>query len=157
MARILIVDDNLMSRTQLRDVLTDLGHDVVGEAGDGLEASTRVRELRPDLVTLDLVMPGCDGLTALPHLLMIAPLLTVLVCSAVLDQDKVLEALRVGAAGFIAKPISRDAVDGAIRGAISPFAHREDAPQFRWAPRRPPNPQGSVGLRGCRRQPARTR
>jgi two-component system, chemotaxis family, chemotaxis protein CheY len=117
-ARILIVDDNLMIRTLLRDILTSAGHEVVGEARDGLEAPTLLHEHRPDLVLLDLVMPGRDGLTTLNHMRMIDPMLVVIVCSASLDQKKVIRALQLGAKGFIVKPFNRDSVLAAVQDVL---------------------------------------
>jgi len=118
LARILIVDDNLLARTLLRDILTGAGHDVVGEARDGLQAPACVRELHPDVVTLDLVMPGRSGLTTLPHMLMVDPSLAVVVCSASLDQSRVIDALRLGAKGFIVKPFDRQTVLDGVRDVL---------------------------------------
>jgi two-component system chemotaxis response regulator CheY len=121
MARVLIIDDNLLIRTLLREILTDGAHDVVGEASNGMEAPTLLRELRPDLVFLDLVMPGRDGLTTLNLLRAIDPVVAVIVCSASLDQRRVIGALRLGAKGFVTKPFNHksvlNAVGGALRGA----------------------------------------
>ncbi len=122
MARVLLVDDNLLIRTQLRQILSEAGHEVVGEAEDGLEAPGCVRELDPDLVLLDIVMPGRGGLDALQHMLMIHPSLAVVVCSGTLDQRHVLAALRRGAKGFIVKPFERDAVLGSIDAALGEYA-----------------------------------
>jgi two-component system chemotaxis response regulator CheY len=117
-ARILVVDDNLLARKVLREILNDAGHDVVGEAQDGLEAPCYLRQLHPDLVTLDLVMPGRGGLEALNHMLLIDPTLAVVVCSASLDQARVIAALRLGARGFIVKPLERQKVLEAVNCAL---------------------------------------
>ena len=117
-ARVVIVDDSLLIRTQLRTIFSDGQFEVIGEAEDGLEAPGRVRKLRPDLVTLDLVMPGRDGLTTLEHLLMVDPGLAVIVCSASLDERRVIAALRLGAKGFITKPFDRDTVLDTAREAL---------------------------------------
>jgi two-component system, chemotaxis family, chemotaxis protein CheY len=118
MARVLIVDDNLLIRSLLNEILIDGGHDVAGQARDGLEAPGCVRDLRPDLVTLDLVMPGRSGLPTLRHLMMIDHSLPVVVCSAFLNENHVLAALRLGAKGFIVKPFDRDSVLAAVGGAL---------------------------------------
>jgi two-component system chemotaxis response regulator CheY len=118
-ARVVIVDDNLLCRTLLRRILCDGGHDVVGEAEDGTQAPACVHELRADLVTLDLVMPGRGGLATLEHLLMVDPSLAVVVCSASLDQRRVLAALRLGAKGFVVKPFDHDTVLDAVRNALT--------------------------------------
>jgi two-component system, chemotaxis family, chemotaxis protein CheY len=118
LARIMIVDDSLMIRTLLREIFSSAGHEVVGEAADGLDAPLRVRELGPDLVTLDLVMPGRKGLTTLEHLLIVSPGLAVIVCSASLNQRTVLQALRLGARDFIRKPFDRTSVLDAVGRAL---------------------------------------
>ena len=128
MARVVIVDDSLLIRTQLRKIFSDGQFEVIGEAGDGLEAPVRVRKLRPDLVILDLVMPGRDGLTTLEHLLMVDPGLAVIVCSASLDERKVIAALRLGAKGFITKPFDRDTVLDTARDALSGSIENIPAP-----------------------------
>jgi two-component system chemotaxis response regulator CheY len=118
-ARVVIVDDNLLCRTLLRSILSNGGHDVVGEARDGTQAPVCVHELRPELVTLDLVMPGRGGLATLEHLLMVDPSLAVVVCSASLDQRRVLAALRLGAKGFVVKPFDHLTVLDAVRSALA--------------------------------------
>ena len=119
MARIVIVDDSLLIRRMLADILTSGGHQVVGEAADGLEAPVCVHEHHPDLVTLDLIMPGRAGMMTLKHLKMVDPSLTVVVCSASLDERKVTQALSLGAGGFIVKPFTRELVLDSIRDALA--------------------------------------
>jgi AmiR/NasT family two-component response regulator len=118
-ARIVIVDDSLLIRQVLRTILTEAGHEIVGEAEDGMQAPLLVRQLRPDLVTLDLVMPGRSGMAALRHMLLIDPTLAVVVCSASLSESKVIQALRLGAKGFIVKPIDRQRVPDTVAGALA--------------------------------------
>ncbi len=131
MARVLIVDDNLLCRTLLRGILADAGHEVVGEAQDGLHAPGAVRDLRPEVLTLDLVMPGRSGFATLRHVLAIDPSLTVVVCSASADQARVIRALRLGASGFIVKPFDQDTVLQAITTALA------DRPRNIWQPADP--------------------
>jgi two-component system, chemotaxis family, chemotaxis protein CheY len=129
LARVVIVDDSLLIRRLLRQILTDAGHEVVGEAEDGLRAPLAVRELRPDLVVLDLIMPGRSGMSALQHMLLIDPSLTVVVCSASLNERKVIEALRRGAKGFIVKPLDRAQVVDAVRAALGFDSFERDGRQ----------------------------
>ncbi len=86
MARILVVDDNLLIRTLVREILSGAGHEVLAEAGDGDEAIKRYLALRPDLVTLDLVMPRRDGLATLAELRHLDPRARVIICSAWLTR-----------------------------------------------------------------------
>jgi two-component system, chemotaxis family, chemotaxis protein CheY len=120
MARVVIVDDSLVAREQLRRILTAAGHDVVGEAEDGLQAPQVVGRLKPDVVTLDMLMPGRDGLATLHHLRLRDPDLPVVVCSASATQRRVVDALRLGAKDFVAKPIDKGELLRAIDGALAP-------------------------------------
>jgi two-component system, chemotaxis family, chemotaxis protein CheY len=119
LARIVIIDDSLMIRTQLDEIFSSAGHEVIGLGPDGLDAPRLVRELRPDLVTLDLVMPGRDGFATLAHLLLINPGIAVIVCSASLTQRRAIRALRLGAADFIRKPFDRETVLDVAGRALS--------------------------------------
>jgi two-component system, chemotaxis family, chemotaxis protein CheY len=118
MARILVVDDAAFMRTVIAGVLTGNGHDVVGEAGNGAEAVERYHELRPELTTLDITMPKRDGLEALAEIISSDPRARVIMCSALGQQSKVLEALRLGARDFVVKPVVAgrllEAVDKAL-------------------------------------------
>ncbi len=127
-SRVVIVDDSLLIRRLLREILTEAGHQVVGEAEDGLRAPLVVRELRPDLVVLDLVMPGRSGMSALRHMMLVDPALTVVVCSASLSESKVIEALRLGAKGFIVKPFDWRQVLDAVHGALGCGSRDRDCP-----------------------------
>lgn len=103
-ARVLVVDDSAFARKVLRDVLAgDPGLDVVGTARDGLEALEKIEELRPDVVTLDLVMPNLDGLGVMRALRPGGPRIVV-VSSNSEESELVVEALQIGAVDFIRKP-----------------------------------------------------
>jgi two-component system, NarL family, nitrate/nitrite response regulator NarL len=101
--RILIVDDHPLTREALSSLLKVHGFDVVGHASDGAEAVTEVARLRPELVLLDLSMPGMDGLTALPKLREAAPECEVVVLTASGTESNLLAAIRGGAAGYLLK------------------------------------------------------
>jgi DNA-binding NarL/FixJ family response regulator len=101
--RILIVDDHPLTRDALAALLTQQGFDVVGEAADGQEALAVTRKLQPDLVLLDLTMPGMDGLTALPALREEAPDCEVVVLTASDAEENLLGAIRAGASGYLLK------------------------------------------------------
>ena len=118
MARVVVVDDSLAARRQLRQILEEAGHGVVGEAENGIIAPPLVAALRPDVVTLDMIMPGRDGLATLHHLKMRNPDLPVVICSASATERRVLQALRFGASDYIAKPIEQDRLLRAIDFAL---------------------------------------
>jgi DNA-binding NarL/FixJ family response regulator len=101
--RMLIVDDHPLTRDGLAALLAGNGFEIVGEAGSGLEAIERARELQPDVILLDLSMPDLDGLSALPLLRTSAPDCEVVVLTASGDEENLLAAIRGGAAGYLLK------------------------------------------------------
>ncbi len=118
MARVLVVDDAAFMRKVLSDALAAGGHEVVGEAGDGDAALAAYRELAPDLVTLDITMPGKDGLAALRELVELDPAAVVVICSALGQETKVLDAIKAGAKDFVVKPFERDRLLSAVEKAL---------------------------------------
>ena len=118
MARILVVDDALFMRKMVTDAVTKGGHEVVGEGSNGLEAVEQFRALKPDVVTLDITMPEKDGLAALAEIMAIDPGAKVIMCSALGQQSKVLESIKLGAKDFVVKPFQADRVLDAIGKAL---------------------------------------
>jgi two-component system chemotaxis response regulator CheY len=109
-ARILIVDDAAFMRMMLSDILVEKGIEVVGEAKDGEEALRLFKELKPDLVTMDIVMPGVGGIESIKEVLKIDPAAKILVVSALGQQALVKEAVEAGAKGFLVKPFKPEKV-----------------------------------------------
>ena len=101
--RILLVDDHPLTRAALAALLRQHSFDVIGEAADGEQAIGEAERLQPDLVLLDLSMPGMDGLTALPRVRDAAPNCEIVVLTASEDEDNLLAAIRAGAAGYLLK------------------------------------------------------
>ena len=114
--RILLVDDHPLTRSALAGLLEQHGFDVVGEASDGEEAIDSAERLRPDLVLLDLSMPGVDGLTALPRLREAAPDCEVVVLTASGTEENLLGAIRGGAAGYLLKSEPPERIVDFLRG-----------------------------------------
>ena len=108
--RVLIADDAAFMREMLRDILTDGGYEVVGEASDGNEAVSAFAKHMPDLLTLDIVMPRKSGLEALREIAAAHPGACVVMCSALGQEALVMEALEAGARDFIVKPFKPDSV-----------------------------------------------
>ena len=104
MNRLLIADDALIMRMKIRDVAQKAGWTVVGEASNGAEAVAKYAELRPDLVTMDLVMPELDGLEALRAIRGKFPAAAVVMISAVNQKERLRECIVAGAVDFIVKP-----------------------------------------------------
>jgi two-component system chemotaxis response regulator CheY len=107
-SRLLIVDDALIMRKMIADIAVAAGWEVAGEAGDGEEAVAMYERLRPDLVTMDIVMPRMDGVAALRRLLDRAPGARVVMISAVDQREKLAECIRSGAIDFIVKPFDAE-------------------------------------------------
>ena len=117
--KVLIVDDAVFMRTVLRKMLEEDGYDIVGEAGNGLEAIKQAKEHQPDVITLDITMPEMDGVTALPEILKVSPESKVIMCSAMGQQPMVVEAIKAGARDFIVKPFQKARVVQAIENVMS--------------------------------------
>ena len=118
MARVLVVDDAAFMRKVLSDALAKGGHEVVGEAANGIEAVSRYQELHPDVTTLDITMPEKDGLAALREILAVDPGAKVVMCSALGQESKVLESIKSGAKDFVVKPFQADRVLEAVGKAL---------------------------------------
>jgi two-component system chemotaxis response regulator CheY len=119
MARVLVVDDAAFMRKMVADALTKGGHEVIGEAANGIEAVERYRELRPEVTTLDITMPEKDGLAALQEIMGLDPDARVIMCSALGQESKVLESIKIGAKDFIVKPFKAERVLGAVDKALT--------------------------------------
>jgi two-component system chemotaxis response regulator CheY len=119
MARILVVDDAAFMRKMVKDALSAAGHEIVGEAGNGAEAVARFQELKPDLLTLDITMPEKDGLAALADIIGSDPNARVVMCSALGQETKVVQALKLGAKDFVVKPFQADRVVEAVGKALA--------------------------------------
>jgi DNA-binding NarL/FixJ family response regulator len=115
--RVLLVDDHDLFRTGLRNLLEEQGVEIVGEAADGGHAVRLVRELAPDVVVMDLNMPGVSGVEATRQVTTAAPLTRVVVLT-ISDQDAdVLDAILAGACGYLMKDASLDELMAGIRAA----------------------------------------
>jgi response regulator NasT len=123
--RVVIADDESIIRMDLKEMLSGLGYQVVGEAGDGRQAINLARELKPDLVIMDIKMPEMDGITAARTLTeeRIAP---VLLLTAYSQQELVQGAREAGVVGYIVKPFRQDELMPAIEVALSRFREFRD-------------------------------
>ncbi len=108
--RVMIVDDALFMRAMLRDIFELAGWQVIAEAGNGEQAIIGYKSCQPDLVTMDIVMPEMGGIDALKKILVDSPAARVVVCSALGQNDLILEAVAAGAKDFIVKPFKSDQV-----------------------------------------------
>jgi two-component system chemotaxis response regulator CheY len=116
--RILVVDDAAFMRMMIRDILTKNGYEVCGEANDGAQAIEKFKEVKPDLITMDITMPEMDGITALKEIKKLDPNAKVVMCSAMGQQAMVIDAIQAGAKDFIVKPFQPDRVIEAIKKTL---------------------------------------
>ena len=114
MGRLLVVDDAMLMRRMIRDAATEAGWEVVGEAKNGLEGVSLYEQLRPDLVTMDVVMPEMGGLEALRKIRSLDPGARVVMVTALDQKQTIEEAIRDGAIDFIVKPFDRERIRGLL-------------------------------------------
>jgi two-component system chemotaxis response regulator CheY len=109
---VLIVDDAMFMRSMIKDILNNAQgrYEIVGEASNGREAIARYRELRPQLVTMDIVMPQLDGIEATREILRLDPAANIVICSAMGQEALVVESISAGAKDFIVKPFTAERV-----------------------------------------------
>jgi len=118
--RIIIADDESLIRMDLREMLTNLGYLVVGDVGDGRSAVNLAKELRPDIVIMDIKMPDMDGIEA-ARILTEERIAPVLLLSAYSQQELVAQAREAGVAGYLVKPFRENDLTPAIEVALSRF------------------------------------
>ena len=119
MARILIVDDSLLARNNLKSILQNGEHKVVGEAVDGEQAVDQYLQLKPDIVTMDITMPKVNGIESLKRIIADDPEARVIMISALGQGGKILEALNSGARHYLSKPFESEKVLEAISEVMS--------------------------------------
>ena len=117
--RVLLVDDHDLFRTGLRKLLSEQGVQIVGECDDGDDALRAVRELAPDVVVMDLNMPGLDGWMSMSLIKARRPKLPVVVLTGDVGKDLESRAKTAGAAGFLTKPCQPDALVRTLKKAIA--------------------------------------
>ena len=108
--QVLIVDDALIMRRRIMEIAEEAGWQVAGEASDGKEAVAMYQQLKPDLVTLDIVMPKLDGVSALKQIIQDDPAARIVMVSAVNQKEKLVECIQAGAIDFIVKPFEKAAL-----------------------------------------------
>ncbi len=112
---ILVCDDAIFMRTMISDILTEAGYEVIGEAETGIQAVKEYSRLKPDLVTMDIVMPDMGGIDAVREIRKADPEAKILMCSAMGQQALVVEAIQAGAKDFVVKPFQPSRVLEAVQ------------------------------------------
>ncbi len=113
-AKVLIVDDAIFMRRMLGDILKEAGHEVAGEASNGKEAITAYGKFKPDVVTMDIIMPEMGGIEAVKEIVAKDKSARILMVSAMGQQQLVVEAIQAGAKDFIVKPFEASRVITAV-------------------------------------------
>ena len=116
--RVLIVDDAVVMRMMIKGILSKNGFEVVGEAQNGVEAVDKYKQLSPDLVTMDMVMPEMDGITAVKQIIAGDPNAKIIMCTSMGQQALVVEAIQAGAKDFVVKPFQPSRVLEAVQRVL---------------------------------------
>jgi two-component system chemotaxis response regulator CheY len=122
--RLLVVDDALIMRAIIKDTARSAGWEIAGEATNGAEAVARYRELKPDLVTLDIVMPEMDGVEALRSIRQENPDAHVVMISAIDQRAKLSECIQLGALDFVVKPFDKQR----LHSLFQTYLHTKGSP-----------------------------
>ena len=117
--RVLVVDDAKFMRHMIKTILVGMGWEVVGEAADGKQACEMYRELKPDVVTMDIVMPEVTGIEALKKIRSEDSSAKVVMISAIDQREPLMEALKLGAADYVVKPFEKERVEEAMHRVIA--------------------------------------
>ncbi|WP_427338656.1 response regulator [Caloranaerobacter sp. DY30410] len=115
---ILIVDDAAFMRMMIKDILNKNGYEVIGEADNGAKAIEKYKELKPDLVIMDITMPEVDGIQAVKEIKKFDENAKIIMCSAMGQQAMVIESIQAGARDFIVKPFQADRVIEAVKKVL---------------------------------------
>jgi two-component system chemotaxis response regulator CheY len=115
---VLVCDDAIFMRTMISDILAQAGYEIVGEAETGVQAVERYKQLKPDLVTMDIVMPDLGGIEAVREIVKFDPAARILMCSAMGQQALVVEAIQAGARDFVVKPFQPSRVLEAVQRVL---------------------------------------
>lgn len=126
MLKVLVVDDSLIIRKKITKLIKKLGHDVVNGAKDGQEAIDNYKQLKPDLVTMDITMPDMDGIEAVEHIMQIDPEAKIIMVTSHGQEDMVIKSIKAGAVGYMLKPVTEDKLATAIGEVYEEYANDDD-------------------------------
>ena len=118
MAKVLIVDDAKFMRTLVKDALVPAGHEIIGEAENGLEAVELYRRLKPELVTMDITMREKDGIEATEEILKLDPSAKIVMVTALGQENLLTKAIKLGVKDFVVKPFPPERLQKAANKAL---------------------------------------
>jgi len=116
--RVLVCDDAAFMRMMIKNIIIQNGYELAGEAPNGVQAVQQYKALRPDVVTMDIVMPEKNGIEAVKDIMAFDPNAKVIMCTAMGQQSMVIEAIQAGAKDFIVKPFQPPKVMEAIKKVL---------------------------------------
>ena len=122
MLNILVVDDSLILRKNIKKYITTLGHNIAGEAKTGVEAVQMTRHLKPDLITMDITMPDMDGISAVKKIREFDKNVNIVMVTSHGQEEMVVESLKAGAKGYILKPITEEKLAKSINNLYEQYA-----------------------------------
>lgn len=126
MLNILVVDDSLIIRKNVKKYAANLGHAIVGEAKNGAQAVELCKELKPDLITMDITMPDMDGIEALKRIREFDQDVNIIMVTSHGQEDMVVSSLKSGAKGYLLKPVNEDKLAKAISNIYSEYSDLDD-------------------------------
>jgi two-component system chemotaxis response regulator CheY len=121
---VLVVDDSIIAQKKISALLDELGHTVVGLASNGAEAVTKYIHLMPDLVTMDITMPGTDGIVATQRIVEKYPSALIIMVSSHGQEGMVMAALEAGAKGYVLKPVEKDKLKDMVQKVVDRYVLR---------------------------------
>lgn len=126
MLNILVVDDSLIIRKNVKKYITNLGHSIAGEAKNGLQAIELCKELNPDLITMDITMPDMDGITAVQKIREFNKDVNIIMVTSHGQEEMVVSSLKAGAQGYLLKPINAEKLAKSIGNIYEIYRDDED-------------------------------
>ncbi|MDR3592964.1 MAG: response regulator [Negativicutes bacterium] len=126
MPKVMIVDDAAFMRMMLRNILANTDFEVVGEASTGTQAVRLYQELHPDVVTMDITMPDKDGVSAVREIRKIDPGAKIIMCSAMGQQEMIVDSIKAGASDFLVKPFQPERVLESLRKILGISAQKTE-------------------------------
>jgi two-component system chemotaxis response regulator CheY len=126
MLNILVVDDSLIIRKNIKKYITNLGHSIAGEAKNGTQAIELCRELNPDLITMDITMPDMDGITALKQIREFDKEVNIIMVTSHGQEEMVVSSLKAGAQSYLLKPINEEKLAKTIGNIYKEYTQESD-------------------------------
>ena len=127
MLKILVVDDSLILRKNIKKYVATLGHNIVGEAKTGIEAVQMARHLKPDLITMDITMPDMDGISAVKKIREFNTDVNIIMVTSHGQEEMVVDSLKSGAKGYILKPVTEEKLAKSINTLYEEYAQTTPA------------------------------